>query len=598
MKHPNSNIFVLGGASLDTLTVNGIDHSSPGGAGLYTALAAAKCGAVVTLFAPIPDPMPEELAQVASIVEWIGQKVSPEKLPSFHIIQESGDTTYKKSFFGAEETLTPNDLPDDLSEFDLVHVAPLGNSARQLQFIHACRERGAKLISAGTGKPLIKNNPELIKDVLDESDMFFMNEEEAKVLFPDQRKIQTKTRKNLFITRGSSGTSVYLGDHKYDVEAVTVKAVDPTGAGDTFCGAAISGIVSGDHPVKAAMNASSLAAEMITEIGPRKLLTNSKLPRIKTDNRVKVNQKQINLTAKLISTLKEEKPFDFIASSLPPNKHPLTVDFFFITTLQQFSFWSIKNDHYHLPLIDIIGGEELKGSFYLFMAYKQKLDDDPEYFSPERQFNQTLEEMIELFRTDDGQDIMPAVKLHWDAARRFGKTLLELGWTPQNILRTAMESKLPLKTFLSMLDSVGGYLEDPLRKKSSLLAMILNNRPEKYFEFGEGEFLPPIIDYHCMRSNLRMGLIDILDDELRSKLENRALISDKHEWAVRFAAYKAVEQLPTLSGRSMATVDEYFFFSRKRCPEMSEPECSNCSADKICAHRKELFQPVIRTDFY
>ena len=69
-------------------------------------------------------------------------------------------------------------------------------------------------------------------------------------------------------------------------------------------------------------------------------------------------------------------------------------------------------------------------------------------------------------------------------------------------------------------------------------------------------------------------------------------------WKFRFAAYQAVEKLPDLSGRTMATLDEYFFFSRKRCPEMSEPDCSSCSADPVCAHRKELFQPVFRTDYY
>ena len=101
-----------------------------------------------------------------------------------------------------------------------------------------------------------------------------------------------------------------------------------------------------------------------------------------------------------------------------------------------------------------------------------------------------------------------------------------------------------------------------------------------------------------MRSNLRMGLIDVVDNILHQKLVNRDLINEADEWAVRYAAYKAVDYLPGLSGRSMATVDEYFFFSRKRCPEMTEPDCFNCSADPVCAHRKELFQPVIRTDFY
>jgi len=30
---------------------------------------------------------------------------------------------------------------------------------------------------------------------------------------------------------------------------------------------------------------------------------------------------------------------------------------------------------------------------------------------------------------------------------------------------------------------------------------------------------------------------------------------------------------------------------------MSEPDCSSCSADLICAYPKELFQPIVWTDY-
>jgi hypothetical protein len=340
------------------------------------------------------------------------------------------------------------------------------------------------------------------------------------------------------------------------------------------------------------------AAEMIAGIGSGEPFKQPKPTGMKTDNRAVVNQGQLCRIADLISEFADQKPFDFVTPSLPPVNHLLTIDFFFVTTLQQFSFWSIQNDRYHQPLIDTIGGEELKGAFYLYQAYNKKIDTDPDYFSPERQGNQTLNEMLELFRSDDGNDVMPAVEMHLDAAHRYGKTMLELGWTPQSILQTASESNQPLKTLLAVLDHVGGYREDPLRKKSSLLAMTLRERPERYFEFGVNESLPPVIDYHLMRSCLRMGLINVVDEELRQSLEDRKLVSEKDEWAVRYAAYRAVEQLPKLSGRSQGTVTSYLFFSRKRCPEMTEPDCSSCSADPVCAHRKELFQPVIRTDYY
>jgi hypothetical protein len=70
------------------------------------------------------------------------------------------------------------------------------------------------------------------------------------------------------------------------------------------------------------------------------------------------------------------------------------------------------------------------------------------------------------------------------------------------------------------------------------------------------------------------------------------------EEAVRRASYRAVEQVRMRSGRSMAEVDWFFFQNRRRCPEMTEPECSRCEVESVCARAKELFQPVHRTTFY
>ena len=73
----------------------------------------------------------------------------------------------------------------------------------------------------------------------------------------------------------------------------------------------------------------------------------------------------------------------------------------------------------------------------------------------------TLSELRQLFLSDNKEDVMPVMVLHLDAAKRYGKTMLELGWTPQSILKSASKSKRPLAPFLAKLDHVGGYREDP-----------------------------------------------------------------------------------------------------------------------------------------
>ena len=136
------------------------------------------------------------------------------------------------------------------------------------------------------------------------------------------------------------------------------------------------------------------------------------------------------------------------------------------------------------------------------------------------------------------------------------------------------------------------------RKKSALLAAILAQRPERFLAFGEGEDAPPIVDYHCMRSCLRLGLVTVADPALRTRLERRAVVDAEEEAAVRQACHDAVARIRELSGRPMGAVDWFFFQNRRRCPEMTEPDCAACPADAVCAHETGLFQPVHRTTAY
>lgn len=193
---------------------------------------------------------------------------------------------------------------------------------------------------------------------------------------------------------------------------------------------------------------------------------------------------------------------------------------------------------------------------------------------------------------------MPALALHFEMARAYGRDMQALGWTTADIVAHANASEKPLQTFLRQLDHIGGYKEDPLRKKATLLAIILQQRPEKFLRVNPEEIVPPIIDYHLQRSCLRTGLIRVDDDALSAKLARREIVTSDEEWAVRRAAYEAIVQAQALCGKSMGAVDWFFFQARRRCPEMTEPDCARCAVDAVCAREKILFQPVMRTTFY
>ena len=588
-------ILVIGGASLDTL--EGADEFVPGGAGMYTAMSANRSGADVTLYAPRPVPMPDELRTVNDRLAWLGPAIEQADLAHFEIHYDDGRANYVVSRFGTEDSLSTDELPADLSEFDCIHLIPLGDIRRQHMILRCCRERGARRISAGTALDLINAQPAIANEVLQEADILFMNEEEAVRLFGSMSAVHCRAEQLIFVTQGRDGATVVQGDAASQLAAVSVSMADPTGAGDTFCGATLVGIASALHPVMAARRAMPLAAQMTEQIGPAVLLRDEAAPEAASDPRVVVNAGQIRRVAELIKTLTDVAPFPFTGPDLPADNHPAALDFFFASTLQQFGFWTHAGGRYQRPLIAHIDGEERKGAFYFFRAYCRWLNDDPERLSPAAQAKLSKADLLDVLRDDDGNDPMPSIDLHLSLAHAYGRDMLALGYTPATIMQKVNLSADPMSELLAELDHVGGYKEDPLRKKAALLAIILQQRPEAFLREATQD-APPIVDYHVMRSCLRIGLLDVVDATLAARLEGRMLLSDVDEWAVRSAAFTAIELLVAKSGKSMGAVDWFLFQARQRCPEMSDPLCGSCPVDPVCAHRKELFQPVRRTSFY
>ncbi|MFT7587416.1 MAG: sugar/nucleoside kinase (ribokinase family), partial [Cellvibrionaceae bacterium] len=365
-------ILIVGGASLDILHFSGQTKRSPGGAGMYTAMAARRSGLGwldVGMFSPKPDPMPETLQPVAARLSWLGPQVAPDQIPRLEIEHNEHGTTYLDFFHGAELTLDPTQLPADLSQYAAVHVIPLGDAVVQLSFVRACRERGAEFISAGCAIRDFADNPEPPTAVFQEADALFLNEGEANILFGSLDNVKTAPGKLVFVTLGDKGAMVVQGDWQTRLTGNPVVALDPTGAGDTFCGGTLAYLTRGEHPVQAARLAMPLAAEMVQHIGPTALISDVAAPLPEQSPKVRLDPRQIERVAQQISALDEVKPHDFLGPESPALNDPGTVDLSFALTLQQFSFWTMKDDHYHEPLIAPIDGKVLKGSAYISQSY-------------------------------------------------------------------------------------------------------------------------------------------------------------------------------------------------------------------------------------
>jgi sugar/nucleoside kinase (ribokinase family) len=651
------DLLVIGGASLDVYHLsNGQIVHSPGGAGLYTALAAACSGVRTGMFAPRPDPIPEALRAADERVDWIGPSVPLDQLPRFEIAHYGGGrAALLNASWGGEMLITPETFPGEQIAAFVMHIAALRTAERQLNFakdFRSFRNFGSLTrLSAGTYSKICISEPDTVRELIGLCDFFFMNENEANLLFGGVDQVTAQPGQIIFVTLAERGALVIQGDHVTHVPGHPANEFDPTGAGDTFCGAALANIARGVHPVMAAQAAVLLSAEMIGAVGPTRLLSADPAPTPTIDPRVRVDADQVQRIAQLIAYLPDVQPFRFVGDFFPYADDPGALDWFFAVTLQQFGFWEISprlvgESHgeashgpgvraYSHPMIASLDGRSLKGSDYLFAAHRRMIDRDGGFFTPDRQAALTADELAAVLRADDGSNPMPAFHLHVQLAQSYGRDMLALGWTSRDLVEQANRAAAPRTAFLSMLDHIGGYKEDPLRKKAMLLALILEQRPEKFLRaplaslratqersnllvdaeiasshsstpplHGSAQSAPrndaepPVIDYHLMRSCLRTGLVEVINDDLRRRLMGREELSGGEEWAVRFAAYQAIQQVQSLSGRSMGAVDWFFFNARRRCPEMTEPDCPNCAIDAACAHRKELFQPVIRTTFY
>jgi sugar/nucleoside kinase (ribokinase family) len=450
------DLLVVGGASLDRLQLPLQTALTAGGAGLYTAAAAHSTGATVTMYAPRPQPMPDCLQPLDERIEWVGPIVTPEELPHFKIEHcPDGRTNFDVTSFGKEAFLDPADLPEDLSRYRLIHITPVGSGEHQLELLQDCRKRGALRISAGTYPCMLEDEPHFVRKVFDAADLFFMNEQEATKLFGSVHGAHTRPGKFLFITMAERGAMVLQGQYRTHVPAIHAEVLDPTGAGDTFCGATLAGIARGMHPVVAARNATSLAATIITAIGPTALWDSE--PKKVQDPRIHLDHDQIARVADLIGSLHEVIPFDFTGLEFPPVNHSAAVDYFFAATPQQFGFWETAGGRYKTPMIASIGGVRSKGSDYLWRAFFRKLTSEQgDFCFPSHQAKISREEMLELFRDDDGSDPMPELDLHLEQAHAYGKDMLSLDLSPQKIVDRANASEQPLRVFLEQLDHVVG----------------------------------------------------------------------------------------------------------------------------------------------
>ena len=319
-------------------------------------------------------------------------------------------------------------------------------------------------------------------------------------------------------------------------------------------------------------------------------------------NSIATDESRIDAFARHLRETAQAKPFDFCSLSegfiYPERNKEGVLETFFFSCAHQFGFWTLAGTRWAAPMIARLDGRDLKGSDFLFRACTRAGQQNFRAFFPAALAKTSDLRLAAIFRGDDGRNPLPMWPEHLELIRGYADWFVSRHLEPAAVLRRAAAEPKPLRALLDVLAEIPGYAEDPLRKKAMLLAIVLENRPERFLAVSDPESAVPIIDYHLQRSALRTGLVRVEDPALRARLEARELLSAGDESRVRRATYDAVGKLIALSGLSSAAVDWFFFQNRVRCPETTEPNCADCPVRAICARQTRLFQPVFRTTAY
>lgn len=121
--------------------------------------------------------------------------------------------------------------------------------------------------------------------------------------------------------------------------------------------------------------------------------------------------------------------------------------------------------------------------------------------------------------------------------------------------------------FYNELKQTEAY-SDPLQKKTSFFMKLLGD--SKLIKFAKDEDLIPIMDYHMQRVLLRTGCVEVLNEEMKSTLQNRLVLQDEQK--LREACIEAMKLISQHSGYSVFKMNDIFYTMGRSC----------CNENMIC----------------
>ncbi|MFJ5964359.1 ribokinase [Bacillus sp. NPDC093026] len=276
-----SQIVVIGSCSMDLVvtsdkrpnageTVLGKSFKTvPGGKGANQAVASARLGADVYMIGRVgDDAYGQDILNnlhAQGVRTTYMKPVTEMESGTAHIILAEGDNSIVV-VKGANEEVTPDYVKDALHSIDDISIVLIQQEIPEETVEAVCAICNEKEI------PVILNPAPARKvkqEVLNQVAYMTPNEHEAALIF-DGLTTEEALRQypnKLLITEGKNGVRYFDGTQEVLVPGYPVKAVDTTGAGDTFNGALAVALTEGKSLYDALLFANLAASISVTKFG-------------------------------------------------------------------------------------------------------------------------------------------------------------------------------------------------------------------------------------------------------------------------------------------------------------------------------------------
>jgi cytidine kinase len=261
-------LLTIGELTLDDVVIEGgaVDWQQAGGGALYSAVGALVWSPDVGVSSAVghdyPQRLLDELGCSGLDLRGVVRSAETQSIGLWLLYESDGTRRQvQKSRGGTFAAL--DDLRRPPSEVGLTpagaHVAPQ-SSEGQLRALEQLRGRDVVRTLDLLIEPYIDRGPYTSGAVFAELDAFLPSAQEVVDIWghDDTRRlgqwlVERGSPAGLAVKRGSDGVDVLAGRSLVRVPSVVEHLVDPTGAGDAFCGGFLAGLVATGDPVEAAV---------------------------------------------------------------------------------------------------------------------------------------------------------------------------------------------------------------------------------------------------------------------------------------------------------------------------------------------------------